>query len=415
MGAAEERSADTVTWHDIFGRDVDRPSNTVAGQMITDTSALQISAVYASIRILSDGVSTLPLGVYKPKGKQRIEAKPAPDWSKFEAGPYTKIDVVSQTMVSLLLQGNAYIATYRDGDGRVQYLEVLDPFAVTPKLVGATVVYDIIGVSGAKSQLTKYDILHIRGMTMPGQLEGLSPVAYARETLGLSKAATEFGGAFFGNGGFPGLVAEVPGTLSPTAQTTLKRNWQDLHGGSGNAHALAVLTEGTKLSKITIAPNDAQFLETRQFQVNEVARLYGVPTSLLQQADGPEMGQSIQDKNTHFVQHSLRPWVERIEAAFSWLVVSEGRFPNGFVKLNLDGLLRGNHETRYATYVSAATSGILTINEIRAMEDLEPVEWGDTPISVQVQSKTDEPAEAAPVAAVPDPAVDPVEVEDEQE
>ena len=133
------------------------------------------------------------------------------------------------------------------------------------------------------------------------------------------------------------------------------------------------------MEKISVNPDDAQFLQTRGFQINDIARIYGVPVNLLQHSDGPEMGASLSDKNTHFVQHTLRPWVERM-----W---TDGAPKQAFVKFNMDGLLRGDHAQRYATYSLAVTQGILTVNEVRAFEDLPPVEWGDEPISVQVNQE----------------------------
>lgn len=357
-----------------------------AGKRVSPTSAMQASAVYACVRILSDAVSTLPLDSYVRSDGARRPYRPRPAFLDFEQGPYTKVDVLSQVMVSLLLYGNAYLATYRDGEGRIIWMEPLDPTQLTPKFTPTgSVVYE---VSATSSVLGPMEILHVRGLGMPGELEGLSPITVAKETIGLGLASTEYGAAFFGNSAVPGMVVEVPGKLSPAGADALRRSWNDIFQGSGNANKLAVATDGAKLSKVTLSNTESQFLETRKFQINDIARIFGVPTSLLQHSDGPEMGQSIQDKNTQFVQHSLRPWVERIEIKLTEAIRSEGINPRAFVKINLDGLLRGDHQTRYSTYAQAVTQGILTINEVRRFEDLAPVPWGDDPISVQVQEAT---------------------------
>lgn len=399
FGADESRSTDHVSFQTLFGTALDLADgiqNTKAGILVTPANALEASSsVYGCVRILSDSVSTLPVDSFTRNDGVRRPFRPRPPWLDFETGPWRKIDVLGQIMVSLLLNGNAYVATYRSPTGEVLWLEVLDPEKVKPERVGAEIRYRVLPSS---TLLSAFDILHIRGMTLPGEIEGCSPVAYNRETIALAKQATAYGGAFFGNSAMPGMAAEVPGQMSDVGIKAMKRAWNEAHQGTGNAHKLAVLTEGAKFAKLSLAPEEAQFLQTRQYQVNDVARIYGVPTSLLQHADGPEMGKSLQDKNTHFVQHSLRPWVERIEAAFSWLVRSEGRSRRAFVKINLDGLLRGDYQTRWTTYLAAIRDGALTINEVRGFEDMPPVPWGDEPISVQVQEdpEDDDPPEAEP-------------------
>lgn len=385
LGLNEESRS--LSFQDVWGRGLDiggSAGGTKAGKRINNETALQVSSVYGCVRILSDNIATLPMDSFRRVDGHRRPFRPKPKWLMFQEGPWSKVDILSQIMVSLLLDGNAYITTYRDSAGRIAYLEVLDPDRVTPKMSNGVPYFVVVGGDGKLSELGPLDILHIRGMSMPGSLEGLSPISYSRETIGLALAATEYGAAFFGNGALPGMAVEVPGAISEVGITALKRAWNEVHQGSGNAHKLAVLTEGAKFSKVTIAPEDAQFLQTRQFQVVDIARIFGVPAHLLQHADVPQVGTSMAEQNVAFVQHSLRPWVERIEAVLTWALWSEGLPNQAFIKLNMDGLQRGDHAQRYATYGAAVREGIITINEARAWEDLPPVEWGDEPISVQV-------------------------------
>ena len=411
LGAEESRSIGLSLTNEEFISGVTGISSTSkAGKTVTPDSSLQLSTVYACVRILSDAVSTLPMDTYRRVDGVRRPYRPRPQFLEFNAGHLNRVDVLSQVMVSLLLHGNAYIMTPRNSAGEILYLEPLDPTRVTPKMTSQGLVFEVTSLSGVVI-LTPKDLLHVRAFGLPGELEGLSPIGVARETIGLGLAATEYGASFFGNGAHPGLALELPGKLSPAGADAMRESWNDKFRGSANANKLAVLTDGAKLTKITLAPNDAQFLETRKFQVNDIARVFGVPTSLLQHSDGPEMGQSIQDKNTQFVQHSLRPWVERIEAVLTDAVVSEGRNSQAFVKINMDGLLRGDHSTRYATYGAAVTQGIVTINEVRAWEDLPPVPWGDEPISVQVQE--DPAGDGPPDMEAPDPDPNPTSEEEE--
>jgi HK97 family phage portal protein len=196
----------------------------------------------------------------------------------------------------------------------------------------------------------------------------------AREAVGLALASQQFAAAFFGNGAIPGTVVEVPGQLSEQGIKQLKSAWNEKHQGSSNAHRLAVVTEGAKFSKITVDPDDAQFLQTRQFQITDIARIYGVPPHLLADAsNSTSWGSGLAEQNTMFVQQSLRPWVERIEQAFSHAMTLERRPANTFIKLNVDGLLRGDHERRMTAYSIGLAAGLYTVDEVRAWEDLPPL------------------------------------------
>lgn len=350
-------------------------ARTASGKPVTIDTALQVSAVYGSWRIISDNVSTLPVGPFIESGTASEPFDPVPEWLLFESGPHGRIEVLSQVVISLLSDGNAYLATYRDPTGRILWIEVLDPTQIEPvRMSDGSVGYEVNG----GEILTSFDVQHIAGMMKPGTLKGVSPIRAAQETIGLSLASTEYGAAFFGNGAIPGMTVEVPGELSDAGVARLKSAWNEAHQGSGNARKLAVLTEGAKFSAISIPPEDAQFLETRAFQVADIARIYGVPPHLLADATGStSWGSGLAEQNTAFVQQSLRPWVVRIEAAFTAMLRSEGYPRTVSVRLNVDGLLRGDYQKRVDTYVKGIGAGLYTINECRGWEGLPPVEGGD--------------------------------------
>lgn len=374
LGSEEGRS---LSFQDVWGSGLDITSyrKTAAGKAVTHETALEVSAVYGSVRILSDGVSTLPIDSYIRQDGVRKPFRPKPSWLYFEQGRLRKTQAIGQIMTSLLLDGNAFIATYRDGAGKVTQLDPLDPTQVQVQKDKSTgLPYYEIG----QQRFGPMEILHIPGMMLPGELRGVSPVTAARETISLSLAATEFGAAFFGNGALPGMTAEVPGQLSPEGVKALKAAWDEAHRGAGNSHKLAVLTEGAKFNKVTVSPDDAQFLQTRGFQVADIARIYGVPPHLLADASGStSWGSGLQEQNTAYVQHSLRPWVERLEESFAWLMTTEAYPPATFVKFNVDGLLRGDHQRRMTAYVQGIQYGIYSVNEVRTWEDLPPIEGGD--------------------------------------
>jgi HK97 family phage portal protein len=365
-----------------------------SGKVVNNETALTVSAVYGSIRILSESVATLPMDAMIEWDGAHRPYRPTPEWLTFVNGPFSRIDVLSQTMVSLLTDGNAYLATYRNGTGQVVWVEVLDPATVHPERVGAQILYHVNGRTG----LTAMDILHIPGMMLPGAIKGVSPVGYAREAIGLSMAATEYGAAFFGNGAIPKTVVEAPGSISEQGVARLKAAWNDTHQGSGNSGKLAVLTEGASFKTVSLSPDDSQFLDTRRFQVSDIARIYGVPPHLLADASGStSWGSGLASQNATFLQHSLRPWLERIEAGLTFVMHSEGHSVSSFVKLNVDGLLRGDNKDRMNSYAAGLQNGIYTINEVRALEDLPPVAWGDEPLILKSKPAGTELDEANPV------------------
>lgn len=373
------------------------PVNTTP-EVSTDT-ALTNTAVWGCIRILSDNIATLPVNVYEQDGDARLPLTPAPSWAGFSYGNNNRIDVLTQIMTSLLTDGNAYLATYRDSQGIVLFVEVLDPASVTPEFVDGQVEYLLAQADGTEAHLTKMDILHIKGLALPGTIEGLSPIKFHTATIGLSNAATDFGLKYFDNGTVPGGVISVEGEPSDASIKALKASWTQAHGGAGNSNKLAVLTQGMSFSKISANPNEAQFIDTRQFQISDIARIYGVPPHLLADASGStSWGSGLAEQNTAFIQQSLRPWIERIELSFDWLLHSEGRASNVFVKLNIEGLLRGDFNDRMDGYVKGLQAGIYNIDEVRSKEDMPPLPdgaglhhniWSNT-IPVDLQHQTAE-------------------------
>jgi HK97 family phage portal protein len=361
-----------VTFQDVFGRALDLAGvRTKAGQTVTPSSAMQVTAVWACVRLISEGVATLPLDSFQRIDGVRKPYRPRPDWLDFRLNEFGRIEVISQMVVSLLLAGNAYAAVLTNDLGEVYDLVVLDPEAVTVERRDGRLVYSVNGSPFPGL------LLHVPGIMLPGATKGLSPIRAAQETIGLSLAATEFGAAFFGNGAIPGALVEVPGKLSPVGVTTMKDGWNELHRGAGNAHRLAVLTEGAKFSKVSLAPNEAQFLETRQFQVADIARLFGVPPHLIGDASGStSWGSGLAEQNVAYLQHSLRPWIERLEAALGRVLRAEGRPPGVFVKFNVDALLRGDSHKRMEAYRIGLQEGIYSPDEVRTWEDLPPIPGG---------------------------------------
>ena len=352
----------------------------------TGTSqAMRLSAVFACLRLLSEAVATLPLDTFMREGGTRRPYRPRPDYLTFAPPQGSRIDYLSQVMLSLLTDGNAYILTPRNRLGVPVDLVVLDPTQVTVERKQGKLRYVVQDIELDP----RMDVMHIKGMTMPGDVKGLSPIAYARETIDLGLAAQRFGASFFDNGALPSAVIEAPNKMSTGAADRFRETWNANHSGVGNAHRVGVLTEGAKLSKVSIQPNDAQFLETRQFQVPDIARIFGVPPHLIADAsNSTSWGSGLAEQNLAFGQFALRPWTERIEDGHTRLLATHG-LTEAFVKLNLDALLRASIKDRYETYSIGVENGIDTINECRALEDKPPVPWGDKPVGSDASTPRD--------------------------
>lgn len=337
--------------------------------------AMRLSAVFACFRLISEAIATLPLDTFYRSGGIRRPFRPRPAYLSFDPPGISRVDYLSQVVLSLLSAGNAYVLTVRDRLGEITDLVPLDPASVTVKRQNGRAKY-LIG--DVELELWN-DIIHFKGMCMPGSLVGLSPIAYAAETIGLGLNVQRFGSAFFDNGALPAAVIETPGDMSQAAAERFAATWHARHAGVGNASKVGVLTNGAKLNKVSLQPNDSQFIETRAFQVPDIARIFGVPPHLIADAsNSTSWGSGLQEQNLAFGQFSLRPWLERIEDVHTRLLSVDGQ-KLAFVKLNLDALLRASLKDRYDAAAIGINSGFLTINEQRALEDLAPVPWGNGP------------------------------------
>jgi HK97 family phage portal protein len=375
-------------WDDVSGEMFPFPGYTAnSGEQVDAGSALTVSAVFGCVRLLSETIATLPVSTYSRRGGVRKEIK-SPVWLDYptaEPGGIGRIDLVSQVVLSLLLQGNAYIVITWSGPDIVA-LDVVDPSKVRVHTVmidgKRRKIFDCWDVDQDGNEValgwfTTRDILHIPGMMMPGDFTGVSPIAYARETIGLSLAAQKYGAKFFANGATPGAVVEVPGALSEEGLARARDAWRAANSGTDNAHRVALLTEGAKFSKIAMSPDEAQFLQTRQFQVPEIARIFGVPPHLISDAtNSTSWGSGLAEQNQAFAMFSLRPWLERIEAGLTRLLFAETANRQLFVKFSLDGIQRGAPRERMGMYAIGLGQGIYCIDEVRAWEDLEPLPDG---------------------------------------
>lgn len=350
---------------------------TASGVPVNDDTAMQMIAVAACVRLLSDAVSGLPLDAVRSKGeiRQTIEPPPAivadPFGGAQTSGLPTRRQGMAQMMVSLLLRGNAYcLVLARDSYGRPIRLRVLHPDRVdcTFDEYGQR-VYKI----DRKPVDSPEDIVHIMGMAYPESPTGMSVISYARQAIGLGLAAEEFGARFFGEGAHMTGVLEIEADLDVGRARQIKENFGASHSGLKNSHAVGVLSGGAKWKPISISPEDAQFLGTRAAQNIDIAMLFGIPPHMLGQVDKTtSWGTGIEQQGLGFLAYTLSAWLGRFEDAWSAMLPR----PQS-ARFNADALLRTDTAGRYAVYTAARSTGILTVNEIRALENYAPIADGD--------------------------------------
>lgn len=361
---------------------------TTAGKAVTQRSAMQMTAVYSCVRILSEAIASLPLHLYRytdSGGKEKATDSPLYFLLHDEPNPEMTSFVFRETLMThLLLWGNAYAQIIRNGKGEVTAFYPLMPDRMTvDRDENGRLYYEyIVSTDDApinKKSIVKlppFDVLHIPGLGFDG-LVGYSPIAMAKNAIGMSIACEEYGSKFFANGAAPSGVLEHPGTIKDPSR--VRESWTHTFGGSSNSHKVAVLEEGMKYTPISISPEQAQFLETRKFQINEIARIFRVPPHMVGDLEKSSFS-NIEQQSLEFVKYTLEPWIIRWEQSISRSLLSIEEKRKYFVKFNVDGLLRGDYQSRMNGYATARQNGWMSANDIRELENLDRIseeEGGD--------------------------------------
>ena len=343
-----------------------------SGKAVNEKTALQTTAVYACVRILAETIASLPFHTYRYtlNGKEKAIEHPIYYLLHSEPNPEMTSFVFRETLMShLLLWGNAYAQIIRDGRGRVLGLYPLLPNKViVNRNQHGELVYQY-EKDGQTYFLRSYEVLHIPGLGFDG-LIGYSPIAMAKNAIGMAIATEEYGAKFFANGANPGGVLEHPGVVKDPAR--IRESWNAVYQGSSNAHRVAVLEEGMKFQSIGIPPEQAQFLETRKFQINEIARIFRIPPHMIGDLEKSSFS-NIEQQSLEFVMYTLDPWVVRWEQAIQRALFTENEKRQYFVKFNVDGLLRGDYQSRMNGYAVGRQNGWLSANDIRELENLNRI------------------------------------------
>lgn len=354
-----------------------------SGKRVDERTAMQVTAVYACVRILAESISTLPLHLYKADGEGgRHKAHDNHLYFLLNSEPNKEMTsqiMLEVMMTHLLLWGNSYVQVIRNAKNEVIELYPLMPDRMkVDRDENRNIYYEYtIQQSDPKSmdkkeityRLKPEDVLHVPALGFDG-LIGYSPIAMARNAIGLGISAEEYGSKLFKNGAAPAGILNYPRTLNNT--DNIRDSWMATFGGSGNANKVAVLEEGVTFTPISINPEDAQFLQTRRYQMEEIARMFRVPLHLLGDLEHATFS-NVENLTLDFVKFTLTPWLNRIEKSLNRRLLSDEEKESYYFEFNADGILRGDYESRQRGFALARQNGWLNMNEIRAYDNLPPV------------------------------------------
>tara|TARA_R110001583_G_scaffold103161_1_gene250163 strand:+ start:3245 stop:4435 length:1191 start_codon:yes stop_codon:yes gene_type:complete len=347
-----------------------------SSQEVSAETALTFSAVWAAMRLLSESISTLPVGVFRRENNgDNIEV--SSDLSflvKYQPNTYqNKITFYERIIMDMLSDGNSYVQIVRNRNGRVIELLPLNYGDVETYTLDNKLYY-----SDEKSGEThdSDNILHFKMITGPDGITGLSPIEQCKNAIGWGIQVQEYSSTFFKNGGKLSGVLESDRALSEQAVDRLRSSFNKNYGTLSGANQTAVLEEGLKYKSISVTPDQAQFLASRQFSVEEVARIFGIPPHLLRDLSKSSFN-NIEMQSQEFVSYSLMPFLTKIELEMSLKLFRRNNVGREYIKFNVNGLLRGNVKDRADYYKTAITNGWMSVNEVRQKEDLNRIEDGD--------------------------------------
>lgn len=357
----------------LFGR-------TTAGRNVNEFTAMQMTAVYSCVRVLAETLAGLPLHLYKRgDSNSKEKAKEHAIYFLLHDEPNTEMTsfVFRETLMThLLLWGNAYAQIIRNGRNEVIGLYPLMPNKMTVMRSEDGEIFYKYNHKSEDVYLLKEDVLHIPGLGFDG-LIGYSPITMAKNAIGMAMACEDYGASFFQNGAQPGGVLEHPGIIKDPER--VRESWNAAFQGPKNANKVAVLEEGMKYQPIAIAPSEAQFLETRKFQLNEIARIFRIPPHMIGDLEKSSFS-NIEQQSLEFVKYTLDPWIVRWEQSLERALLTKKEKESYFIKFNLDGLLRGDYESRMNGYAVGRQNGWMSANDIRELENLDRIsaeEGGD--------------------------------------
>jgi HK97 family phage portal protein len=368
FAATEERA---ISFQTIFAAGGNVEFTTDSGVVMNQLESLRVGTTYACIRLIADSISTLPVDTFLRSEGVRTPYRPRPIWLDEPESGVTRVEHFQQVLVSLLLDGNAFIRVLRDAQG-VAGLAVLNPQHV--EMARDPRTNRPVFILNSDKTYTQDEIIHITELRLPGELRGRSRIELVKEAMGLSKALETFASRFFGSGSTTSGIIEFPGNLTREQAQDLAFGFEQGHKGVRRSHKVGVLSGGASFKKTGVDNDAAQFIDARRFQVEEIARVFRCPPSMIQVIERGAMSYaSVEQNGIQFVQHTLRPYIVKLEDAYNKLLPGAA-----FLRFNVEGLLRGDSQSRYAAHSAGLQAGFLSISDVRTMEDLPPIEGGDT-------------------------------------
>lgn len=365
------RAKRSISYQTIWGAGDDISAATLSSTVVTSETAFQVNAIYSAISLISDTISSLPVDTFIRRDGSRFAFRPRPVWVSRPDVDTTKEAFWGAIIVSLLLDGNAFIRVYSNDAGEVVNLNVLNPHKVQIRRNGLGRV--MFEVEGESRMLSSDEVVFVPDVVRPGHIRGVSRVEALKENFGLAIALQSYAAKFFGSGTQTAGIIEFPGNLTAEQAKALSEGFDARHRGWGRAHKTGIISGGAKYVPTSVENDKAQFLDSRRLAIEDVARAFNVPPHLLG-LPGTNSYASVEQNNLAWVTHCLRPIVQKLETAFTPLL---SRVPGGdtaFLKFNLDGLLRADINSRMSAYSTGLNSGFLTINDVRRLEDLQPIQ-----------------------------------------
>lgn len=363
---------------------------TESGEFVTHDSALRVTAVYASVRLLAESLSTLPLRVMRVNGRfrERDDRHPLAYVLRERPNPWQTPFEWTEMMAShLTLRGNAYSEIVSLRGQPISELIPLHPDRVTPfRAPDGKVAYEYRAPDGKTRVILQDEMHHWRGQSLDG-LTGLSPITIHRETVGKAMAEKNYGARFFKNNAVPRGVLEVPAGLSDEAYARLKKDWHERQGGT-NMHSSAILEEGMKFHEIGMTHADAQYIEAQRFSINDIARIFRVPPHMIGDLER-STNNNIEHQGIEFVVFTMLPLARRVEQAMRRDLMVDSWRRTHQVEYVLDGLMRGDINSRYTAYARGRQWGWYSANDIRELESLNPIDGGDVYLSPSNMVPTD--------------------------
>lgn len=363
-----------ISFQTIWGSGDLTSFETQAGSFIDYTTVLGINSVWACVSLISDTISALPVDTFIRRDGVAYPYRPRPAWVARPDAMINSTSFWQQTMISLLLDGNAFIRMFRDPvTGQLLSMMVLNPMKVSvSRKANGTKRYTYTGEDG--KELASDDMLHITGsILMPGDIRGKSTIDTLKENLGLSMSLESFAARFFGQGTQTSGVIEYPGALTAEQAENLAKSFDRMHKGYRKAHKTGILSGGATFKSTQIANDQAQMLDSRRLAVEDVARIFRVPSFMIGLNERGSQSYGSNEQNAiSFVTHTLRPWISKLEDAFSQLLPD-----NAYLAFSTDDLLRGDYGTRIEGYSKLLQNGVMSVNEVRRKEDMRPLDGGD--------------------------------------